>query len=82
MKAADRRFVVCIKADAGIDLEFRKVYEVLADQDAASEDLLRVIDESGEDYLYPTSHFVPIDVSKQSARALRASARSRSRATG
>jgi len=82
MKTSERRFVVCIKADAGIDLELRKVYEVLADEPAAAEGLLRVVDESGEDYLYPSSYFVPIDLSDDSARALRASAHSRSRATG
>jgi hypothetical protein len=82
MRTPARRFVVCIKADAGIDLELRKVYEVLPDEAADPEDLLRVVDESGEDYLYPSSFFVPIDLTEDSARALRASGGSRSRATG
>ena len=82
MKDSERRFVVCVKRDAGIDLEFRKVYEVLPDDSASPEDLLRVVDESGEDYLYPTSFFVPVDLTVDSVRTLRASTRSRSRATG
>ena len=51
-------FAVCI-ADAGYeDLEVCKVYRVLADAKAAEVGCLRVIDESGEDYLYPTDRFM------------------------
>ncbi|MGH2758623.1 MAG: hypothetical protein ACRDKJ_03560 [Actinomycetota bacterium] len=82
MKTSERRFVVCIQAEAGIDLELHKVYEVLPDESATAENLVRVIDESGEDYLYPSSFFVPIDLTDDSARALRASVQSRPRATG
>lgn len=54
------KFVVCIRNDDCGDLEVRKVYEVLPDPRAAEDDYLRVIDESGEDYLYPESYFYPV----------------------
>ena len=56
-------FVVCIKnEDYPASLELHKIYRVIPDEDAATEGDIRVIDESGEDYLYPSSHFVPIKV--------------------
>ena len=60
---AEKRFVVCVKNDEYEGaLELRKIYEVLDDRDAEPHDLVRVIDESGEDYLYPRDWFVPIDL--------------------
>jgi len=56
-------FVVCIKnEDYPVSLELHKIYRVLRDKDAAIEEDIRIIDESGEDYLYPSSFFVPIQV--------------------
>ena len=59
-------FVVCTE-NGGYEasLELRKLYEVLADPEAAKHGQLRVIDESGEDYLYPESFFVGIDLPQQ-----------------
>ena len=54
------RFVLCIRNEGEADLEPRKVYQVLSDRSAAREGLARVIDESGEDYLYPANYFVPV----------------------
>lgn len=54
------RFVVCIDNDGEEDLEPRKVYQVLPDRAAARDDYLRVIDESGEDYLYPAEMFASV----------------------
>ena len=54
------RFVLCIRNDGAEDLEQRKVYQVLSDRSAAREGYVRVIDESGEDYLYPAEYFVPV----------------------
>jgi hypothetical protein len=54
------RFVLCIRNDGAVDLEPRKVYQVLSDRSAAREGYVRVIDESGEDYLYPAEYFVPV----------------------
>jgi hypothetical protein len=56
-------FVVCINnAGYPASLELHKIYRVLPDEDAAADDDIRVIDESGEDYLYPASYFAPIKV--------------------
>ncbi|MFH0926101.1 MAG: hypothetical protein V1872_10840 [bacterium] len=55
-----QKFVLCIENRGNTDLEVRKIYQVLPDEDAARQGYLRVIDESGEDYLYPESYFVAI----------------------
>ncbi len=56
-------FVVCICSDGvGASLEVRKIYRVLPDTEAASRSLVRIVDESGETYLYPCEFFRPIDV--------------------
>lgn len=63
MKPSTKKFVVCLK-NKGYEasLEPRKIYQVLPDPDAARHKQLRVIDESGEDYLYPARYFAPIDL--------------------
>lgn len=59
----DLRFAICLNnADYPAALEVRKIYQVVPDPDAARHDLLRIIDESGEEYLYPASDFVLIDL--------------------
>jgi hypothetical protein len=55
-----KQFVICVKNSDAEDLELRKVYEVLPDRRAARDGYLRIVDESGEDYLYPESYFVAI----------------------
>ena len=51
-------FVLCIKNDGyEVSLERRKLYVTIPDPEAAADGQIRVIDESGEDYLYPASHF-------------------------
>lgn len=61
--------VVCVSNRGyAVSLEPRKVYEALPDEEAATHHQVRVIDESGEDYLYPESLFVAINLSGQ-ARA-------------
>jgi hypothetical protein len=54
------QFVLCIRNEGCDDLELRKVYQMLSDASATEEGYLRVIDESGEDYLYPADCFLPI----------------------
>jgi hypothetical protein len=53
-----RRYAVCVNA-AGyrVSLEPRKIYEVWPDPDAESHGQLRVVDETGEDYLFPATYF-------------------------
>ncbi|HID94842.1 MAG TPA: hypothetical protein EYP53_02130 [Candidatus Latescibacteria bacterium] len=58
------RFAICIRNEGCEDLELRKVYQVLADESTAEEGYIRVIDESGEDYLYPADYFVPLKLPK------------------
>lgn len=59
----EKRFAVCVRNDEYEGaLELRKIYEVLEDKDAEPHDLVRVIDESGEDYLYPREWFLPIQL--------------------
>lgn len=53
----------------------RKVYRVVPDDAAEARRLLRVIDESGEDYLYPRAYFVSVDVPVAAARAISAATR-------
>jgi hypothetical protein len=55
----EARFVLCVRNEGyPAGLELRKVYRVLADEYAAKRHQLRVIDESGEDYLYPEGYFI------------------------
>ena len=66
---SEMKFVVCV-TDSEPDLEPRKVYQVIPDEAAEKENHLRVIDESGEDYLYPTEFFIFVEVPKGTERAL------------
>ncbi|HTZ95704.1 MAG TPA: hypothetical protein VMB18_04865 [Terriglobales bacterium] len=64
-------FVVCIQnRNYTASLELRKLYEVIADENGSRKDLLRVIDESGEDYLYPKDYFLEIDLPQAAGRAV------------
>lgn len=76
------RYVACIRDGRLIDLDVGKLYEVLPAETGDGEEELRVIDDSGEDYLYPASWFVAVDVPEASARALRAARGSGSHAAG
>ena len=68
-KKTEIKFAVCIN-DSQPDLELGKIYKVLPDGAAAKDHHLRVIDESGEDYLYPESFFVFLEVPKAAEREL------------
>ncbi|MDZ7290949.1 MAG: hypothetical protein ONB44_12225 [candidate division KSB1 bacterium] len=64
-------FAVCIdNSGYPASLELYKIYRVLPDDDAAAEEDLRVIDESGEDYLYPAHRFIVIELPQALERAL------------
>jgi hypothetical protein len=66
-------FAVCLRnAGYSASLEIRKLYAVLDDADADANGLIRVIDESGEDYVYPASLFQKLTLPAQLQRALRA----------
>jgi hypothetical protein len=63
------KFAVCI-TDSEPDLEMRKIYQIVPDATAEKEGHLRIIDESGEDYLYPANFFVSVEVPKEAEQAL------------
>ena len=65
-----RQFVLCVKNDDAEDVELRKIYEVLPDRKASQDGYVRVIDESGEDYLYPESYFVAITLPAAAQQAM------------
>jgi hypothetical protein len=69
----EKRYAVCVRNDGYEEsLELRKIYEVLEDEEAAQDGLLRVIDED-EDYLYPATWFVPIQIPHELEEAMAAS---------
>jgi hypothetical protein len=62
MKAPTKPFALCIdNTDYKASLIPGKVYRIFSDPRAAKDDLIRIVDESGEDYLYHKSHFVFVD---------------------
>jgi hypothetical protein len=67
--ASHSKFVLCVRSGTSEDLEVRKVYQARPDRKAASEGYLRIIDESGEDYLYPSEFFVPVRLPAATMRA-------------
>ena len=64
-------FALCIEDGGMEDLEARKVYQVLPDREASREGYVRVIDESGEDYIYPSDLFITVKLPAAVARRLR-----------
>ena len=70
-ESTQTRFAVCINNSAyPDDLKIRTIYQVLADESAARSNYIRVVDETGEDYLYPAELFVLIDVPLEAQKAL------------
>jgi hypothetical protein len=60
------RFVVCIEnAGYPASLELHKIYRILADADAARDGDVRIVDESGEDYLYPAEWFAALELPRR-----------------
>ena len=71
MRSTAKQFVVCLKnKGCEVSLERRKLYQVLPDPEAEKHRQVRVIDESGEDYLYPQSFFAPIELPQPIRRAV------------
>lgn len=66
----DRHFALCIENKECEDLEKRKIYEVLPDESAEQDGYVRIIDESGEDYLYPESYFVYIQLPDEARKTI------------
>jgi hypothetical protein len=73
-KSTSTRFAVCLNnKDYPVALELHKVYRVLPDAGAAQDGDLRIVDESGEDYLYPTENFLLIELPLRTTRVLQRS---------
>ncbi|MBI5723723.1 MAG: hypothetical protein HZA50_07190 [Planctomycetes bacterium] len=71
MRTTAQKFVVCLKNTGyEVSLEPRKIYQTLPDPDAARHRQIRVIDESGEDYLYPARYFSPIELPQPIRKAV------------
>ena len=70
-KKTKRQFGVCVKNKGyRASLELRKIYEIIPDAAAQAYGLIGVIDESGEDYLFPATYFVPLPLPKPLVKAL------------
>lgn len=70
-RISEPRFVICVQnKDYPASLELRKIYQVVSDKSAAKHKLLRIIDESGEDYLYPETYFIALALPKSTEKAL------------
>ena len=75
MKTSAKQFVICLKNKGyEVSLERRKIYQVLPDADAAKHRQVRVVDDSGDDYLYPQSFFTPIELPQTVRKAVLAAA--------
>ena len=63
-------FMLCIKNNGCDDLSLRKLYQILPDASADKKDYIRVIDDSGEDYLYPANYFFQLELPQEAEQAL------------
>ena len=64
------KFAICVLSESHDDLESLKLYRILPDEKAGMAGCLRIIDESGEDYLYPTDRFVVVEFSNETETKL------------
>ncbi len=70
-KMSPPRFAICINSGSySHSLKVRTIYQVLPDASAARSNYLRIIDETGEDYLFPAAYFVLIDIPREAEQAL------------
>jgi hypothetical protein len=69
----NHKFALCVENKDCEDLEKRKIYLILPDEDAEKEGYPRIVDESGEDYLYPQSYFIRVHLPREAQEALQVS---------
>lgn len=70
-KKAKTSFVACIDNSGYLaSLELHKIYRVIPDEDAAQDGDIRIVDESGEDYLYSADRFIDVEVPKALERSI------------
>ena len=70
MGRKEQKFALCVRNEDCEDLEPHKVYQVVPDARAAKDAYLRIVDESGEDYLYPESYFILVKLPRKAQEAL------------
>ncbi len=64
-------FAICVNNNEyPASLELHKIYRILPDKDAQTDGDLRIVDESGEDYLFPADYFIPIELPQPIVRVL------------
>ena len=80
VQPSSQSFALCVEDGGMEDLEARKVYQILPDREAAREGYIRIVDESGEDYVYPSDLFVPVRLPAAVVRRFRGPVRSKSAA--
>ncbi len=66
----EKQYVLCIDNKDCEDLEVRKIYQTIEDDKSKKDGYLRIIDETGEDYLYPEAYFISIDLPSAAHEAL------------
>jgi hypothetical protein len=65
------QYAVCVKNDDyAASLELRKLYQIVPDKSSSTLGLIRIVDESGEDYLYPSEYFLPVKLSPAIQKAV------------
>lgn len=70
-KTEENRLAICINnTNNELSLELRKVYQVVEDELAEKRNYLRIIDETGEDYLFPKENFVIVSLPAKSAESV------------
>jgi hypothetical protein len=70
IKSNTQHYVLCVSNEKyQASLEARKIYQCIPDTKAEAHGQIRVIDESGEDYLYPIDIFLPIEIPEEATRA-------------
>ncbi len=69
-KKTETQFVICVNTDDPDLLTPRMIYEVMSDEKAAKLKYIRVIDNEGEDYLYPADYFIDIDLPREVEQVL------------
>lgn len=65
-----KKYVICVKNQEADDLQLRKIYEVLPDELAPDDETIRIVDDSGEDYLYPADYFVAVNLPRTVEKAV------------
>lgn len=70
VKRNKTKFAIRVQNEGAEDLEVTKVYRVFPDARAAKDRYFKIIDESGEDYLYPAGYFVALELLPEAERAL------------